>query len=275
MCLLIMLAQTHPDFPLIVAANRDEQFDRPAVPMTVLHEAGPRVLGGRDELAGGTWLAVNEAGVVAALTNRPTTGGRDATKRSRGELPMMLASHTSAAAAVEAFGSKVSAQDYNPAWLLVGDRETLFAIDTSGRDSPVIRPLPPGVHILENRPLGTTSPKVEHVRHLLAGIDRLPERPLVRRLQAVLSDHEVPPGRSAADEAGIEAPPDVNAACVHTERYGTRWSGVITVPGRPTRPPTVQYTDGAPCNARYSDTSSLWREGQTKGEPLLRPSGGG
>src|SRR5262249_50872203 len=163
--------------------NRDERLDRPAVAMTVLREAAPRVLGGRDELAGGTWLAVNDAGVVAALTNRPTAGGRDTSKRSRGELPMLLASHPSAAAPVETFGSKVSSHDYNPAWLLVGDRESLFAIDTSGRDSPVIRRLPPGVHILENRPLGTTSPKVAHVRHLLAGIDRLPEGPLVQRLQ--------------------------------------------------------------------------------------------
>jgi uncharacterized protein with NRDE domain len=264
-CLLIVLAQTHPDFPLIVAANRDELFDRPAVPMTVLREAGPRILGGRDELAGGTWLAVNEAGVVAGLTNRPTVGGRDPTKRSRGELPITLTCHTSAAAAVEAFDSEVRPSDYNSAWLLVGDRDTAFAIDMTGPASPAIQPLPPGIHILENRPLGTASPKVNHVHQLLTGVDRLPEDPLVRRLQAVLANHEVPPGASAVDEAGIEAPPDVNAPCVHTERYGTRWSCVITVPGLPALPPTVRYADGPACRASYRDTSLLWCQSPMKG----------
>jgi uncharacterized protein with NRDE domain len=261
-CLLIMLAQTHPSFPLVVAANRDELFDRPAVPMTVLRAGGPRVLGGRDELAGGTWLAVNDAGVIAGITNRPTPAGRDPTKRSRGELPIALARHTSAAAAVEAFGSQVCPSDYNSASLLVGDRDTVFAIDMTGHDSPVIRPLPAGIHILENRPVGTESRKANHVRHLLAGVDRLADGPQIRRLQAVLSDHEVSPGPSAVEEAGIEAPPQVNAACVHTERYGTRWSCVVTVPGRTAHPPTVQYADGPPCRVGYRDASSLWRQTQ-------------
>ena len=127
MCLLIVLAQTQPGLPLVVAANRDERFDRPAVALSVLREAGPRTLGGQDLVAGGTWLAVNEAGVVAGLTNRPAT--KDPAKRSRGELPIALTEHTSAAAAVEALASDFRPADYNPAWLLVGDRETTFAVD--------------------------------------------------------------------------------------------------------------------------------------------------
>src|SRR4051812_25845734 len=109
-----MLTRAHPDAPLIVGANRDELLERPAVPMTVLQDAGPRILGGRDELAGGTWLAVNEAGVVAGLTNRPLAGQRDPAKRSRGELPLALAGHHSAAAAVEAFQSAFRPADFNP-----------------------------------------------------------------------------------------------------------------------------------------------------------------
>jgi len=257
MCLLIMLAQSHPDFALVVAANRDEFLDRPAVPMTVLREAEPRILGGRDELAGGTWLAVNEAGVVAALTNRPRPGGKDPTKRSRGELPVALARHTSAAAAVEAFGSTLRPSDYNAAWLLVGDREAAFAIDMGDDDVPVVEPLADGIHILENRPFGAASPKADHVRGLVAGADTLPGEELVRHLQAVLGNHEVPSGPAATDEAGIEAPPEVKAACVHSEKYGTRWSGVITVPYG-SGAPTVRYADGPGCRARYRDASSLW-----------------
>jgi uncharacterized protein with NRDE domain len=262
-CLLIVVAQMHPDIPLIVAANRDELLDRPARPMTLLRESGPRVLGGRDELAGGTWLAVNEIGVLAGLTNRPTKERRDPTKRSRGELPIVLASHNSAAAAVEAFGSGVRPSDYNPAWLLVGDRETAFAIDMTGDDRPIIKPLSAGIHILENRPLGTSSPKVNHVRGLLAGVDRLSEASLVEHLQTVLSDHEVPARFPADHEDGMdEIPAEVRAACVHTEHYGTRWSCVITVPSGAAQRPTLRYADGPACRAAYTDASSLWCQAQ-------------
>ena len=121
-----------PDAPLIVAANRDERLDRPAVPMTVLRERQPRILGGRDELAGGTWLAVNENGVVAGLTNQPSFGGRDPSKRSRGELPLAFASYASAAEAVRAVSAVLNPARYNPCWMLVGDAEALFFIGIAG-----------------------------------------------------------------------------------------------------------------------------------------------
>jgi uncharacterized protein with NRDE domain len=247
---LVALAQSHPEFPLVIAANRDELLERPAIAMTVLRENAPRILGGRDELAGGTWLAVNEAGVVAGLTNRPTVGEPDRSKRTRGELPIALASHVSAAAAVESFASHVRPAEYNPAWLLVGDRDGAFFVDVSADADPVIAPLAPGMHILENRPLGAASPKVEHVRGLLDDVDALDGEALVKRLQEVLADHEVPEGLSAAEQAGREeVPPAVKAACVHSEHYGTRWSGVITVPAETTEPPAIRYVDGPPCRA--------------------------
>src|ERR1700721_53126 len=102
-CLLVVCSRVIPGFPLVVAANRDERLDRPASAITVLRENEPRILGGRDELAGGTWLAVNEYGVVAGLTNRPSALGRDPTRRSRGELPLVLASTESADHGVSTF----------------------------------------------------------------------------------------------------------------------------------------------------------------------------
>ena len=257
MCLLIVLAQTHPGLPLVVAANRDERFDRAAVAMSVLREAGPRTLGGQDLVAGGTWLAVNEAGVVAGLTNRPAT--KDPARRSRGELPIALTAHTSAAAAAEALASDFRPADYNPAWLLVGDRETAYAIDMTGGEAPRIRQLSPGAHVLENRPLEAASSKTDHVRSLLAGTQGLDEEELVSALQAVLSDHRIPAGLAAAHEAGIEGvPPEVKAACVHTELYGTRWSGIVTVPADPASPPRVRYADGPACRSRYQDATPRW-----------------
>src|SRR5947208_1055522 len=101
MCLLAVFHKVHPEAPLILAANRDERLARPAEPMAVLRPEGPRVLGGRDLEAGGTWLAVSERGPAAGVTNRP--GSRRAGKRSRGELPLALVLGESAEAAVRAF----------------------------------------------------------------------------------------------------------------------------------------------------------------------------
>ncbi len=253
-----MLVQVAADFPLVIGANRDELRDRPAVAMTVLRDADPRVIGGRDQLAGGTWLAANEHGVVAGLTNRPLAGQRDPTKASRGGLPIALASHRTAAAAVEAFVCDFRPADYNPSWLLVGDRVLAFGIDMTGDDRPVVHPLAPGLHILENAPVGAETPKVEHVRRLVGPLDTLaglPGAALVERLRAVLSDHEVPAGHVPASE---EIPAEVKAACVHTERYGTRWSAVVMVPADPAAAPSVTYTDGQPCTTAPTDAAPLW-----------------
>lgn len=106
-------------------------------------------------------------------------------------------------------------------FLLVGDRASLFAIDMARGDPPRVRALPPGLHVLENRPIRAPSPKVRHVRELLGDVWRLPATELEPRLESLLRDHEVPP---APDEAGggLVRPAEVGAACVHTERYGTR-----------------------------------------------------
>src|SRR6516164_1832386 len=136
MCLLVMASRLVPEEPLIVGANRDEVLDRPATPITVLEPGPPRIVGGRDELSGGTWLAVNEHGVCAGLTNQPLGDAKDPSKRSRGELPLALARHRTAPAAVEAFLEGYRPDDYNGAWLLVGDRSSLFFVDFTGLVPP-------------------------------------------------------------------------------------------------------------------------------------------
>lgn len=244
MCLLIVLSRVHHELPLVVAANRDERLDRPATPMTVLLDGNPRVLGGRDEQAGGTWFALNDRGVFAGLTNRPPPDGASPAKRSRGELPLALAAHTSAARAVEAMAAGFSPANYNPAWILVGDRESLFAVDMTGTLAPGVTPLPPGLHIVENHPPGSETAKVAHVRELLAGVEGLAADALVTRLEAVLADH-----RPAA--TGERA--WLSAACVHADGYGTRWSGIVTVPREPGAAPRFRYADGPPCRARFVD----------------------
>ncbi len=262
MCLLVFAWRTESAFPLLVAANRDERLDRPAQPFGVLREYGPRMLGGRDRLAGGTWLAVNDAGVVAGLTNRPSPGGPDRTKRSRGELPMMLAGHRSAEEGVTELVGRIHAGQYNPAWMLVGDRSSLFYVELADDRDPVVSPLPPGVHILENVALGHPSSKVGQVRRRLAtatadGEDLWPA------LRSALADHTVPTDRPEddGDAAGaVVRRPATRAACVHTDDYGTRSAELVRVPSEPTSHPEVLVAEGPPCTAPFVDVSGRWDE---------------
>jgi uncharacterized protein with NRDE domain len=258
MCLLIFAWQVEPSYPLVVAANRDEQYERPAKSFCVLQESSPRMLGGRDELAGGTWLAVNEHGVVAGLTNRPSPGGRDPTKRSRGELPLLLAEHCSATAAVADLIRRICPSDYNPAWLLVGDRHSLHYLELSAGDSLTVRRLSPGVHVLENVPLGTASPKVDRVSSSIAAASES-GRPLWSFLPSVLADHTVQStGHERIGNPATARSPATLAPCVHTKGYGTRSATLVRVSLNPEDRPDMLVTDGPPCTAPFVDVTRHW-----------------
>ncbi|MET0461243.1 MAG: NRDE family protein, partial [Ilumatobacteraceae bacterium] len=244
--------------------------DRPTSPMTRLAGADDdgatdgdggalTILGGRDDVGGGTWLATNEAGVVAGLTNRPLPDGPDTAKRSRGELPLLLARYSSAAAAVDAFGSTIDPADYNPSWLLVGDRDAVFFVDVTGTERVTVEQRPPGVEVLENRTLHEPSPKVDRVRRLLDPFLGCPPDVLLPRLQILLADHERPPGEPPREASNPRLAAAVRAICVHADEddYGTRSSAVITV-GDAAAPPTMRWTDEAPCRDRWCTSDDLW-----------------
>jgi uncharacterized protein with NRDE domain len=255
-CLLIALSRTVPGTPLLVAANRDELYARPAEPITVLRGEAPRILGGRDEVAGGTWLAVNAAGVLAGVTNQPSAR-RDATKRSRGELPLLFAAYPDAATAVAEVVGRLDPADYNPCWLLVGDRHTLFSIDLTGGPRPVVQELPPGTYVLENAPLRRESAKQRRVAALV-GAALAAEGGIgpAARLATVLRDHQPAAGPQPGPPGGLPRPAEISAACVHTERYGTRSAMVVSVPADGL--PQVQVAVGAPCSTPLLDQVGLW-----------------
>ena len=255
--------QVVPDAPLIVAANRDERLDRPAVPITVLRDRAPRILGGRDELAGGTWLAVNEHGVVAGLTNQPSSDGHDPTKRSRGGLPLAFAMYRNAAQAVDKVCADLDPAAYNPCWMLVGDGETLFSIGISGESKPEVEQLGPGLHVLENAPLRAASAKAAFVRQLVADV-QAGQRDhdavaAIAALETVLRDHQPSVPEPRTDETGRVWPPSVSAACVHADGHGTRSAMIVRLPGTDLPGvPTVLVADGKPCETPMRDVTGLW-----------------
>lgn len=154
MCLIALALNASSAFPFVLAANRDERHARPAAPATWWDEPAG-VYGGRDLVAGGSWLLVDRHGRLAAVTNLPETGAPRA-PRSRGELVTALASgarslHATLAdigAAGDAYGA------FN---LLVVERGA--AVCVSNR-TPAIERLTRGIYSLGNAPLGTRWPKM-------------------------------------------------------------------------------------------------------------------
>ena len=124
MCTLVILRRPKHAWPLILAANRDEMLDRPWKPPARHWPDRKHVIAGLDQLAGGTWLALNDDSVVAGILNRPDPLGSAPKTRSRGELPLEAVDHAEALSAAEALGH-LEATSYRPFNMVVGD-----AIDT-------------------------------------------------------------------------------------------------------------------------------------------------
>jgi uncharacterized protein with NRDE domain len=231
---------------LVVAANRDERLDRPAEPLTVLRSNGPRTAGGRDLMAGGTWLAVNNHGVVAGLTNKPAEEGRDPSKRSRGEIPLALTAAASATDGVLSFQRSASPGDYNPCWALVGDRGSLYYVDITRSDGVRSVELSAGIHVLENKAMEEPSDKTNHVLQLLGDVRELRVDRVQARLRRIMTDHHINQG-PADDSDRAQLASRASACCVHADEYGTRSSMLIRVPASPSKPPQVWASDGAAC----------------------------
>lgn len=240
MCTLILLDRVVPEFPVVVAANRDEFFARPAAPPARFVPANgkPAFVAPQDLEAGGTWMGLNARGLFVGLTNRPVAA-RDPLARSRG---LLVVDALAAETASEAAKGLPRGERYAPFNLLAADgRQTWRA--RMQDDVLETRPLEPGVHVVCNRdPDDPTSGKVRRIEAMLARLDLASGlEALVAGLTRVLGEH---PEHSNP----LENP------CVHTSEYGTRSSTVLAVgPGQR----TWRYADGAPCETKYRDFSRL------------------
>jgi uncharacterized protein with NRDE domain len=129
---------------VLLAANRDERIDRPWDPPA---EYWPGILGGRDRTAGGTWMALNKAGVVATVLNRPGELGPAAGKRSRGELPLLALAHDTAGAAAEAIAA-LDSGEWRGFNVVIADASGGFFLRGVGQGHPQLERLPNGVSMV-------------------------------------------------------------------------------------------------------------------------------
>ena len=146
MCLVVVLYRVIDGAPVLIAANREERFDRSALPPRVFR-GPPSYTCGIDQQAGGTWLGINQYGVVIAVTNRDKTG-ITAAPRSRGLLCLDLLSCKTARDATKRVAKDLAKGSYAGANYLCIDAEHASVI-YGGRDIEVIE-MPPGLHLLTN-----------------------------------------------------------------------------------------------------------------------------
>jgi len=164
-CLIALAWRARPSHRLIVVANRDEYFGRPAAPADFWDDHRG-VLAGRDLEAGGTWLGMTLKGRFAALTNYRNPADRKTGLPSRGALVADFLSGDAGAAEYVKRIHKAAAR-YNGFSLLVGDESSLWFFSNRGG---VPQRVPPGIHGLSNHLLDTPWPKVEKAKARLGAL---------------------------------------------------------------------------------------------------------
>ncbi len=223
MCTIVLLRRPGHDWPLVIAANRDEMLDRPWRPPGRHWPERPEIVAGRDESAGGTWLGVNDSGLVAAVSNRRGSLGPAPGKLSRGALPLAALAHGRAADAAEAL-QRIDAGAYRAFNLVLADRETALWLRNRADGGGIERfDIPEGVSMVT------------------AGELNDPESP---RIEAFLPCFRAapPPEPRAGDwhawerllasrETGAAGDP-LAAMCIATDAgFGTVSSSLIALPG--------------------------------------------
>jgi uncharacterized protein with NRDE domain len=225
MCLVLIAVDSHPEYSLIVAANRDEFYDRPTAP-AAFWAAAPSVLAGRDLRAGGTWLGVDRRGRLAAVTNYRQGQRESDAPKSRGHLVSdFLTSDIGALEHMERIHREAGL--YNGFNLIAGDAAGVFYY--SNREGR-IRVLAPGVYGLSNHLLDTPWPKVAATKTAFGALVSAGASDPITDLFVLLTNRD----RASDDQlpttgVGREWERLLSSAFIASDDYGTRSSTVVLV----------------------------------------------
>jgi uncharacterized protein with NRDE domain len=228
MCLIVFAWQSHPDYPLILAANRDEFYLRRTRPAAWWGQA-VSLLAGHDEEAGGTWLGITRRGRFAALTNVRSPTERNPHAPSRGALVLSaLQSRAPAGAWLDVQAARTAT--YNGFNLLLGDLLTPASglhYFSNRLDEPA-RGLAPGVYGLSNAYLDTPWPKVTRAvgqfACSIASRVRIDDLTQIMADRETARDYELP-----ATGVPLDWERALSAIQIRANGYGTRATTVLTV----------------------------------------------
>lgn len=223
MCLILFSYKKHPRYPLILAANRDEFYNRPTYCLDYWEDK-PDILAGRDGLSGGTWLGVSRQGRFAGVTNfrDPSTLTTDAP--SRGLLVSgFLDGEQRPGNFIESI--QVKGSSYNGFNLIVGDTNELWYYSNMGHAGVK---LDPGIYGLSNAFLNTPWPKVEQGIQSFTGCVNVKGEISVNDLFDMLTDSTLPPDHDLPDTGvGLTWERLLAPMFIDSATYGTRSSAVI------------------------------------------------
>ncbi|MGM7701537.1 NRDE family protein [Pseudalkalibacillus sp. Hm43] len=223
MCVLFFAYKIHNQYPLIVAANRDEFYERPTAPVH-FWEDDPSILAGRDLKEKGTWMGVSTKGRFAALTNFRDPNEPTENKISRGQLvsDYLKSKKDTFEFLKEKQEDRNHYRGYN---LIVGNEEALFYYSNVQNE---IRELPPGIYGLSNHFLDTPWPKVERGKEDLEQCLSKSEEMDEECLFEILNNRD-PADRHLLPDTGIglEWEEKLSSIFIESERYGTRSSTVL------------------------------------------------
>ncbi len=223
MCLIVFAYKVLKEYPLILAANRDEFYRRPTLGMHFWEDL-PDILAGKDLEHGGTWLGVHRSGMFAALTNYRNPADIKPNAPSRGEIIIdFLNSKKSPEHFIHDLGPKASL--YKGFNLIFGNMDHLFWFTNLTRR---IEKITPGIHGLSNRFLNTPWPKVESAKKALKKIMGKTITP--DHLFSLLKDRTVPEDDMLPETGiGFEWEKILSPLFIESDTYGTRSSTVLRV----------------------------------------------
>jgi uncharacterized protein with NRDE domain len=247
MCLLAVQYKSVPEAPILVAANREEAYDRPTL-LPSIQPGKPRVLSGVDAQAGGTWLGVNQNGLFVGAANRPKFFS-PATPRSRGLLCRDLLRANSARHAVDMAMEELTANKYEGVNFIIADAESGWAVH--GGDDPHVCELDEGLNIISAYDLNDARDERQKLARRLLTLQTLDSA--VKFLAVASKAFARPP-----------AAPGRPGMVVQGGERGTVSSTLIAL-GKKPRDAIFQYANGAPDQARYEDYSPLLRDILSRG----------
>ena len=225
MCLLLIASRIHQDYKLIVAANRDEFYSRPAAPADFWNDH-PDLLAGKDLEAGGTWLGITQNGRFSAITNfRNFHNPVKENAPSRGKLTtdFLLAKNS-----MQSYTEKLqnSSSDYNGFNLIYGIKDDLFYY--SNQTKIEIR-LTKGIYGLSNALLDTPWTKIKRSKKRFSEILDKDDKE-IENIFALLNDKETAPDKELPD-TGLDKEREkaLSSIFIKTPKYGTRCSTVLLI----------------------------------------------
>lgn len=225
MCLLLLAIKRKAGYKLVLAANRDEYYDRPTAPARFWKEA-PNLLAGQDLRAGGTWLGITRNGRIAAITNYRDPATLKSRAPSRGKLvTRFLLGNSSPRALID--GLAQEGNRYNGFNLVLGTKDSLWWYSNRAKNP---RSLDPGYYGLSNHLLDTPWPKVVQGKESFTALLSQDGSPAPESLFHMLGDRRVAPDESLPDTGvGLEWERILSSVFITSPTYGTRSSTLVFI----------------------------------------------